>query len=1448
MNANGWKWAWVWLALALAADWGLAGEVKPLGQLLGTPVKYDSFDMEKCTVYVNGKESKEDYPQQLMWTPLSNPAGHGAHFGKDNAPGQTCHYRFAFKEEIEVGSVLLNGNGAVSVLKPGVPYPGDLTKDSDWIPADREMPDGTLSRKEGERLDHCLWVLPEVCKTRAIRLSHTTRPVDTDRHGYCGGIAVFRERMLNLAPFASILVNVNQVHTPRVNNMVSDMYSLWENLAMGSHEAKSRPVVSRENPEDLMLVWPEPVKLDSLMAVMCGFGTVELYVYDGPATGHPREAPEKAWKLANTVEGLQVGYPVPMCPAFLPLGKTYQTRAVRLRMVKAGVSFHPHMMGNMAEGRRVFVDDVIACQYLGPKDKAVAPAALTRKQEIKGAVPIKFTLPAPGYVTMVIEKGDGTRVRNLFSETKFPAGENTVYWDATDDVGRDYDAAEHGLYQVPHAPVAPGDYLARGLWHQGVNLVYEFSVYSPGTPPWDTPDHTGAWLSNHTPPWAAAFAPKELSPTGEPVMFLGCLLTEGPDGMAWVDMDMKKKGGMKWIGGAWLAAPNLATDLGPGRNPKAAVYTAAIFRNDQNNKLQEIRVNMMEKESRNVVQVGRFPLGDDLVGDSWLYLSGMAAFDNKLVCALPKHDLLWVIDAAKGEVVSKITVKAPMGAAFDSEGKFYTVSEKKIVRVPLDGKGKATPLSSGHLEEPIQLALDAKGSFYVSDRGQSHQIKVFGRDGKFVRAIGVAGPPRAGKYDENHMNNPKGLAVDDRDRVWVTEDDCVPKRVSVWDAKTGKLLKAVYGPMKYGGGGTFDPRDSSKFYYVEHGTMEFAIDWKKGESRLTNVVYRHDAPGIMEMPGECTGPETAIYHGKQRYFHNSFNNSPVAGGFQAFLFIDRGGIAVPVAGMGSTVSWKLLQTPEYRKIWPDNGAYQNENNWCFFIWNDKNHDGKPQPEEFFLTKTEYFNCTGACVQDDFSICMAKVNGKALRFPVQWDGEYPTYAWDKRVELATVTGSGSTGGEQVLLDAGGEGVTTQGAAPFLRSSICGFKDGKGTWSYPTLWPGLHASHTCPYPSFPGELLGTTRLLGGLVSPKGSQVAPLWCVNGNLGSHYLFTRDGLFVSTLFPDGRVGRNWTMAAEKRGENFNDVSPNGENFWPTISCTAEGQVYVVDRGSVIRVDGLETLRPLKGQKIKLTAADLKKAQEYRAQVEMARRAAAGNETLHAALVSDGAVQIDGKFADWEGMRKVNIDQRGTAAFFNSNNQPFNISGKLAADGKNLYAAWDTADKNLLRNSGENLQALFKTGGCLDLMLATNPQANPKRSAPVAGDLRLLVTRVGKDPAKMATKAFLYRQVAPGSKTKVPFSSPWRTIEFDEVKDVSAEVQFAEDGQGRYEIAVPLAVLGLKPAPGKVFRGDIGVLRGDGTVTTSRVYWSNKSTSITSDVPSEAELAPGFWGNIEFGK
>jgi hypothetical protein len=318
-------------------------------------------------------------------------------------------------------------------------------------------------------------------------------------------------------------------------------------------------------------------------------------------------------------------------------------------------------------------------------------------------------------------------------------------------------------------------------------------------------------------------------------------------------------------------------------------------------------------------------------------------------------------------------------------------------------------------------------------------------------------------------------------------------------------------------------------------------------------------------------------------------------------------------------------------------------------------------------------------------------------------------------------------------------------------------------------------------------------------------------------------------------------MPKAERGMLLNGLSLHDENFWPSITQTKEGQIYLVDgaRSSLVRVGGLESIRRLSETSVTITTNDLVSARAFFVEAEALRQKNQGRSVLNVALRNDAPI-IDGLLDDWAGAEWVDIDKSGVAAFFDSKSKPYDVRGAMTVAGNRLYAAFRTGDASLLRNSGEMANALFKTGGALDLMIGADASADEKRGKPAVGDSRLLITRV-----KDKTVALLYRAVVPGTTEPVPFSSPWRTIMLDRVEDVSAQVQLGGTN-GNFEISIPLATLGLKPQPGQKIRGDLGVLRGNEFQTSQRVYWSNKASGIVADVPSEAELTPKLWGRIEF--
>ena len=358
-------------------------------------------------------------------------------------------------------------------------------------------------------------------------------------------------------------------------------------------------------------------------------------------------------------------------------------------------------------------------------------------------------------------------------------------------------------------------------------------------------------------------------------------------------------------------------------------------------------------------------------------LAGIAAYDGIIAASMIRQNEILLIDARAGKILARAPF-SPRALAFDASGRLFVLTENTLTVSTLTGLpdspklSEATTLVTG-LEDTYGLALDADGNYYISDRGISHQVKIFTPDGKPAGKIGKPGTPTAGPYDPLHINNPSGLAIDNSGNIWVTEKDYQPKRISVWD-KGGNLLNAFYGPAEYGGGGTLDPSDKNNFYYRG---MEFSLDWESGTDKLANVIYR---PASTSGESHTNGfPEQPIA-GKngQKYFTNSYNYNPTNGASMTMLWVMENGIARPCNAAGRAQEWDILKDPAFRSAWPEeldpNGEY--DANQSAFIWNDLNSDGEPSPTKYTITKGVI---SGAIFQPDLSITFARLNRTAVRF-------------------------------------------------------------------------------------------------------------------------------------------------------------------------------------------------------------------------------------------------------------------------------------------------------------------------------------------------------------------------------------------------------------------------------------------------------------------------------------
>ena len=1389
----------------------------------------------------------KESPQTVLWTDKSQPSHAGLSFGASKMPG-TRHLRIGFTRPIPIGAILVRGGGQVSVLKPDAA--GDPLDDSQWIAAERIVA-GHLGRDEVGRDGYVLWTLPAVAQSKAIRFTHTAQVIDREYAGWLGGACVLPTRVANLAPQA-IPTASSSPKTAKllVNESTDGGWDQWCNEPQSGESRRATPV-SEASPEWVLLTWTTPVKLSGIATLFAGFGEAEAQIYTGPADVHPREAPESAWQTVAEFHGLKNRYPSTLPVDWLDFGKTVTTRALRLRMTKSITSGgHPHTIGHDHQGRRVWLGELLALAPLGDADTKIALLPKSTIAE-KPPIAVPFTLPEAGWVTLVIEDAAGKRVRNLIADTWFDKGSHVVPWDGSDDLTRDPSAPSHGLYYIPTHFVAPGGYRVRGLYRKQIDVKYEQGVYTAGSTPWETADKAGGWLSNHAAPQAVLYVPN-VPGHGESIL-IGSYVSEGTPGLAWVDLDGKRWKGQGWVGGNWTGAPYLARDKGENAVPGIYAYVASAWETGKRVKGKlpggEIRITgLTAKEDRPIARIPFTPKSEDGEHVRWEdEIGGLAVHDGLIAVSLPNQNRLVRVDAATGKVVDDIDwIRNPQGLAYEADGSLLALLEGGLFRFSPPGTLQRTTRIR-EFEEPAGLTVDDNGNIYVSDQGKRHTVTVIEKRERtpadYEKAkgelpalrIGRPGPPKAGRYDPLHMNHPHGLTVDSRGRLWVAENDFQPKRVSVWNPD-GSLDKAFYGPAEYGGGGVVDPLDRTRFFY--HG-MEFKLDPEKGTDKLVSVFWR--SPGELPLSFRAGGPATPIYHDGKRYFTNCWSSNPTGGTGVAFLWQERDGIAQPIAAMGRAGEWDLLKTPEFATIWPkgtDPKISIHDDRTAFFVWSDTNGDGKPQPDEIQMVRGRSGGVTNS---GDLSFLVTRLGDKSMRFaPVRFTPlGVPVYDLDKRETLALGTqGPPSSGGDQVLLAPDGWNIQTTAPKPFPASAIAGVKNGVPMWSYPSLWPGLHASHEAPVPEQPGVVVGHTRLVGDVITPTPGE--PMFLLNGNHGPVYVFTVDGLFVGQLFQEMRVGRRWEMPLAQKGMLLNDISPSDENFWPFVTQTPDGIYLSAGRTNcIVKIEGLETVRRLEARDLTVTADDLDRARESLARAEAARQASQGRGVL-VVPIREKAPTIDGKLDDWADAEWVDVDKRGTRAYFNSDRKPYDVTAAARVAGDRLFVAWRTGDKDLLKNSGEAPTALFKTGGALDLMIAVDPKADPKRTNAAVGDQRLLVTQVaGK------TRALLYQAVVPGTKEPVPFSSPWRTITLDRVTDVSGKIELAA-ADGNYELAVPLSLLGLEPRPGLELRGDVGILRGQGGVTTQRVYWSNKATAIVADVPSEAELRPGLWGRWRF--
>ena len=1002
------------------------------------------------------------------------------------------------------------------------------------------------------------------------------------------------------------------------------------------------------------------------------------------------------------------------------------------------------------------------------------------------AIEVPLDDPQAAQLSAAVLAADGQLVRTLPVTRLAPenkAKSATVRWDGLDDDG---------------SPLAPGKYQVRVLTHRGIGQRWVTSLHNAGTPPWRTDDNRGSWGGDHGAPIAAA--------SDSRCVYLGWGISEA--GWAVIAAEPRlvstekaqKLWGQHQILEIGMLVQAMATDGGvlfvaqdgdKWGQAKGAPRQAGVVLWDA---ATGSPVNF--PFGKRVLLTSEYqPKGDDV------NLRGIALAGDTLYCSLQLDDKIVAFNWKTGVKVKEYAVAKPCGLAVDRQGRVLAASAEQLVRID-PASGQVAPLVASGLAAPYGVAVDSGGRIYVTDRGKAMQVKVFDADGKPAGTIGKAGGrPAVGRYDPQGMFNPAGITIDTEGKVWVMEEDHMPKRVSVW-SKDGKLLGDLLGPGAYAVEGVADEANPK---FVNTHNVLFEVDYATGKARTVATLTR--------VVGRQMGQDGGFMGRGLHFRHTHGHNYVVHCGRGAVVVYLLGDDLVgrPVAAMGDfghLVQFHL--PPGFRARLPEKAGS--------FRWQDDSGDTLLAPEEFVFEEvaTPVRNYWGPWVDDDLAFWGMRDSNVYKVAPVEWKASgMPVYPKNGDVKPLFTT-AGTTvehvlpAGESVYVLERKGGNSQTGGADFAAVSRY-TPQGKRLWAYRKTWTGFALES----PLFkPGYVIGAMKFIGRARLASGMELVG---VNGYHGQFNLLSDGGLWVTALCKDNRYGPK-ADATTVWPENFSGYFfRNRDN----------GKVYLIAGDTDTRIweiTGLETIRTGKAD-LAISEADHRKAIEV-----------VGRRRLGAPQV-EPLVLRSFRESSMHGVKSAKIDAGGgreARAF-------------LAYDNERLIVSFDVRDDSPMKNAGKDFAMLFKGGDACDVMLGTDPKADPKRTRPAAGDVRLLFAVMDDKPV-----CVLYAPVA-GKAEKKPrtFSSPTGNEEFERVvvlEDARVVVARQEGGY-LLEAGVPLAAIGLVPQPGTLLRGDLGVLFSDpgGSRTVLRAYYANRQTAIVNDIPSEARLEPQHWAllNVE---
>lgn len=811
-----------------------------------------------------------------------------------------------------------------------------------------------------------------------------------------------------------------------------------------------------------------------------------------------------------------------------------------------------------------------------------------------------------------------------------------------------------------------------------------------------------------------------------------------------------------------------------------------------------------------------------------------------------------VLDGTTATRLAQLEVFKPQGIAIHNDN-LYVLHQTPGNGFVVSSVALKAGLPQGSLHSLFTLppdfaccgfAVDGQGAFYFSLPASNKVIKV-SHKGQLLASFGRLETQKPGTYDKLSFMSPGKLAAwtapDGTDRVIVVEQDG-PNRISEWSSQ-GELLREWITPQTYANGGyVIDPKDGN-FVYIQgqHDTLlRYRVDFEKG-------IWTADA--VWFIPELTLSHPKMLYRGTTQYLVSQGGNS---GGNSR-----KSVISVYRHEGERWILCAAILTPPGRRDKPGS------------IWSDRNGDGLVQEDECTplpnpAQSGHIFRYHGDTVLDDFSIlCMEQDGLNIWRLPVadfdqHGNPRYDGNGWQKLLtdpvfaakqegkatalfganEVATSYNSDWASANGTVED--GFYVNARGGPNFDANFGAQIKisryvpDGHG--GYKIKWrTGRVAIQGLAQE---GELYSTI-----FINPPINGIVGV--VDNSRCGYILYTDDGLFVESMFPDQRAYDKKTLGMYALpGEFF-----AGRNYLNPVT----GKIYL-QFGKwtpfIYETCGwTATASPVR----RLTDMDTTvtiEAGQIAAPPDIALRVRGGAGKANVANIhpaTGGAPALDGTMTGWENCDPV--------IFGANTNQTVEV--RCLYSPSTVYLRWHArlgrrfepkdlfpVDRIFTHDRGADTVSFYFQG---------DPGSKPSRSPDGRPNDVRITFGLFMDGGKLRPVALgLYpKWFGTGRATSLSYNSPVGTVRFAHVGEVTgAELAGGVDADGKGFIITAALPASSLLATGTIPEGMKTLVDFDATFGGQyRFWWANADGSAgitTYDEPTEARLYPGAWAPAEF--